>query len=185
MRIYLLVMMLPIFFSGCSDKDKDPLYLDASQPVEKRVNDLMNRMTLQEKVAQMSQYVGIEHMKAAEKDMTVEEMKKSHAKGFYPDLHSTELIEMTKQGLIGSFLHVITSEEANRLQSYAMQSRLKIPLLIGIDAIHGTGLYRGATIILLPSDRLQPSNRNWLKRLLARLLLKCVPPVPIGHLLPM
>ena len=64
MRIYLLVMMLPIFFSGCSDKDKDPLYLDASQPVEKRVNDLMNRMTLQEKVAQMSQYVGIEHMKA-------------------------------------------------------------------------------------------------------------------------
>lgn len=35
MRIYLLVMMLPIFFSGCSDKDKDPLYLDASQPVEK------------------------------------------------------------------------------------------------------------------------------------------------------
>ena len=79
MRIYLLVMMLPIFFSGCSDKDKDPLYLDASQPVEKRVNDLMNRMTLQEKVAQMSQYVGIEHMKAAEKDMTVEEMKKSHA----------------------------------------------------------------------------------------------------------
>lgn len=145
----------------------------------------MNRMTLQEKVAQMSQYVGIEHMKAAEKDMTVEEMKKSHAKGFYPDLHSTELIEMTKQGLIGSFLHVITSEEANRLQSYAMQSRLKIPLLIGIDAIHGTGLYRGATIILLPSDRLQPSNRNWLKKLLARLLLKCVPPVPIGHLLPM
>ena len=37
MRIYLLVMMLPIFFSACSDKNKDPLYLDASQPVEKRV----------------------------------------------------------------------------------------------------------------------------------------------------
>ena len=71
MRIYLLVMMLPIFFSACSDKNKDPLYLDASQPVEKRVNDLMNRMTLQEKVAQMSQYVGIEHMKVAEKYMTV------------------------------------------------------------------------------------------------------------------
>ncbi len=67
MRIYLLVMMLPIFFSGSSDKDKDPLYLDASQTCGERVNDLMNRMTLQEKVAQMSQYVGIEHMKAAEK----------------------------------------------------------------------------------------------------------------------
>jgi len=153
--------------------------------VEKRVNDLMNRMTLQEKVAQMSQYVGIEHMKAAEKDMTVEEMKKSHAKGFYPDLHSTELIEMTKQGLIGSFLHVITSEEANRLQSYAVHRALKSLYLSALMPFMVPDSTEELPFILLPSDRLQPSNRNWLKKLLARLLLKCVPPVPIGHLLPM
>jgi len=149
MKSYSLAFALLIALSGCSDS-KAPLYLDSSQPVEKRVDDLMSRMTLQEKVAQMSQYVGLEHMKAAEKDMTVEEMKKSHAKGFYPGLHSTELIGMTKQGLVGSFLHVTTSEEANRLQSYALESRLKIPVIIGIDAIHGTGLYRGATIYPTP-----------------------------------
>ena len=53
---------------------------------------------------------------------------------------------MTKKGMIGSFLHVITTKEANYLQSLALQSRLKIPVLIGIDAVHGNGLYRGSTI---------------------------------------
>lgn len=126
------------------------LYMDAKQPVEKRVKDLMKRMTLEEKVAQMSQFVGLEHMKKAEKEMTVEEMKKSHATGFYPGLHSSEVEEMTKKGMIGSFLHVVTYKEANYLQSLAMQSRLKIPVLIGIDAIHGNGLYHGATIYPTP-----------------------------------
>ncbi|NDV80472.1 beta-glucosidase [Bacteroides sp. 51] len=148
--MYVIASILTITLAGCSGKSKEPLYLDANQPVEKRVNDLLGRMTLQEKVAQMSQYVGIEHMKVAEKEMTLEEMKKSHAQGFYPNLHSSELIEMTKSGLIGSFLHVTTTKEANLLQSYAAESRLKIPVLIGIDAIHGTGLYRGATIYPTP-----------------------------------
>lgn len=126
------------------------VYLDARQPVEKRVKDLMKRMTLEEKVAQMSQYVGIEHMKKAEKEMTVEEMRKSHATGFYPNLHSSELEELTKKGMVGSFLHVVTWKEANYLQSLALQSRLKIPVLVGIDAIHGNGLYNGATIYPTP-----------------------------------
>lgn len=149
MRVTIMAIILSATAISCSQSDK-PLYLDATQPAEKRADDLLSRMTLQEKVAQMSQYVGIEHMKAAEKEMTLEEMKQSHAQGFYPNLHSSELVEMTKQGLIGSFLHVTTSREANQLQSYAAESRLKIPVLIGIDAIHGTGLYRGATIYSTP-----------------------------------
>ena len=68
--------------------------LSASQ--RRLVSVSYTHLDVYKRQAQMSQYVGIEHMKAAEKDMTVEEMKKSHAKGFYPDLHSTELIEMTK-----------------------------------------------------------------------------------------
>ncbi|MCD7937499.1 MAG: glycoside hydrolase family 3 C-terminal domain-containing protein [Tannerellaceae bacterium] len=143
-RILLSCTLACIILAGCTEKE--PLYLNPELPAEKRVQDLMKRMTLEEKVAQMSQYVGVEHMKAAEKEMTPEEMKESHAQGFYPGLHSSELIEMTRQGLIGSFLHVVTAKEANLLQSYAMESRLRIPVLIGIDAVHGTGLYHGATI---------------------------------------
>ncbi len=143
-------ILLLLLLAGCAREGDTPLYLDPQQPIEKRIEDLMKRMTLEEKVAQMSQYVGIEHMKTAEKEMTLEEMKQSHARGFYPNLHSSQLIELTKQGMVGSFLHVVTHEEANLLQSYALQSRLKIPALIGIDAIHGNGLYRGATLYPTP-----------------------------------
>ncbi|MGY8851224.1 MAG: hypothetical protein ACKVKX_10945, partial [Pseudomonadales bacterium] len=38
-----------------------PAYLDASLTAEQRVADLLPRMTLEEKVGQMCQYVGIDH----------------------------------------------------------------------------------------------------------------------------
>ena len=47
---------------GCSDH-ADPVYKDASQSVERRVEDLLSRMTLEEKVGQMCQYVGLNHMR--------------------------------------------------------------------------------------------------------------------------
>lgn len=127
-------------------KDKNPLYLDAKQPVEKRIDDLMRRMTLEEKVAQMNQYVGLEHMRSAEKDLTEEELKNNTARGFYPGLTSKDIAFMTEKGLVGSFLHVLTAEESNDLQKLAMKSRLRIPLLIGIDAIHGNAQVSGCTV---------------------------------------
>lgn len=147
--LLLTVTILTLADTAFAARKKLP-YQDSTQPVDVRVQDLLQRMSIEEKVAQMCQYVGIEHMKQTEKEMTLEEMKKSHAKGFYPNLHSTQVAEMTRQGLIGSFLHVITAKEANHLQSLARQSRLGIPLLIGIDAIHGNGLYEGATIYPSP-----------------------------------
>lgn len=150
MRKELIILLILATQLTFAQKEEKPIYLDAKQPVGVRVKDLLQRMTLEEKVAQMSQYVGIEHIKSSEKEMTVEEMKKSQATGFYPGLHPSDIVEMTKKGLIGSFLHVKTYQEANSLQALAAQSRLKIPLLIGIDAIHGNGLYRGATIYPTP-----------------------------------
>ena len=37
-------------------KDATPLYKDSSAPVEERVNDLLSRMTLEEKIMQLNQY---------------------------------------------------------------------------------------------------------------------------------
>ncbi|MEZ4987804.1 MAG: glycoside hydrolase family 3 N-terminal domain-containing protein [Saprospiraceae bacterium] len=65
-------------------------------------------------------------------------------------MHSDDVAQLASEGKIGSFLHVVTAEEANHLQQLAQQSRLQIPLLIGIDAIHGNGLYHGATIYPSP-----------------------------------
>ena len=98
----------------------------------------------------MNQFVGLEHMKKAEKDLSPEDMKKSDAQGFYKGVFSEDVKQMIINGQIGSFLHVITAEEANYLQQLANKSKLKIPLLIGIDAIHGNALYRGATVYPSP-----------------------------------
>lgn len=149
-RLSLLIFTLQPFILWANSVPQKPVYLDSSQPVQKRVENLMSLMTLEEKIAQMCQYVGLEHMRDAEKNITEEELLNGHARGFYKDLHSSGVERMVTRGEIGSFLHVLTPEEANHLQKLAEQSRLKIPLLIGIDAIHGNGLVSGSTIYPSP-----------------------------------
>ena len=136
-------------FLGFS-QNSSPIYLNPNASVENRVNDLMDRMTLEEKVYQMNQFVGLDHMRKAEKDLTEEELRSNDSQGFYKGLFSDDVAEMTRRGEIGSFLHVLTAEESNLLQELAAQSRLKIPLLIGIDAIHGNALVSGTTVYPSP-----------------------------------
>ena len=146
------VLQIILLFTSCFVFSQNSVYpyLDSDLDVTKRVEDLMSRMTLYEKACQMNQFVGLEHMKKAEKDLSPEDMKKSDAQGFYKGVFSEDVKQMIINGQIGSFLHVITAEEANYLQQLANKSKLKIPLLIGIDAIHGNALYRGATVYPSP-----------------------------------
>ena len=145
-------LQIILLFTSCFVFSQNSVYpyLDSDLDVTKRVEDLMNRMTLYEKACQMNQFVGLEHMKKAEKDLSPEDMKKSDAQGFYKGVFSEDVKQMIINGQIGSFLHVIKAEEANYLQQLANKSKLKIPLLIGIDAIHGNALYRGATVYPSP-----------------------------------
>ncbi|HDJ32601.1 MAG TPA: beta-glucosidase [Bacteroidetes bacterium] len=147
-----LVLAAISFLISCqNEKSITPAYQDPGLPVEQRVSDLLSRMSLEEKIGQMCQYVGIEHhMKQAERNMSKEELETSDSHGFYPGLHSSDIAAMIGKGQIGSFLHVFTAEEANRLQEMALNSRLKIPLLIGIDAIHGNAMVPGATVYPTP-----------------------------------
>lgn len=148
--LFILLLAFQPLVIRADGTPKKPLYLDPSQPVRQRVENLMSLMTLEEKIAQMCQYVGLEHMREAEKNITEDELLNGHARGFYKGLHSSGVERMVTRGEIGSFLHVLTLEEANHLQKLAEQSRLKIPLLIGIDAIHGNGLVSGSTIYPSP-----------------------------------
>ena len=144
-------LLLFIFYASFSlIAQNNPLYLDSNADIEDRLSDLMARMTLEEKVAQMCQYVGLEHMKKAEKSISAEELIGNDALGFYKNLHSSQVAQMVVDGKIGSFLHVKTAEESNYLQSLAEKSRLKIPLIIGIDAIHGNALVSGTTVYPTP-----------------------------------
>ena len=86
MRIFLFCFCL--LTSSCYAQKITPLYLDSNLSVNKRVDDLMSRMTLYEKACQLNQFVGIEHMKKAEKKLSSDDMKKSDAKGFYKEASS-------------------------------------------------------------------------------------------------
>ena len=145
---YTLIFFFFIFISSYAQEQ--PVYLNSSFSIEKRIDVLMSRMTIYEKACQMNQFVGIEHMKKAEKNLSVEDMKKSDTQGFYKGVFSEDVKQMIINGQVGSFLHVVTAEEANYLQKLAYKSDLKIPLLIGIDAIHGNALYNGATVYPSP-----------------------------------
>ena len=133
----IVIMISAAIASVSCTGDRNPVYLDPEAPVEKRVKDLLSRMTLEEKVGQMNQFVGLEHIRKNEASLTEEDLKNNTANAFYPGFNADSVADWTRQGLVGSFLHVLTVEEANYLQSLALQSRLAIPVIFGIDAIHG------------------------------------------------
>ena len=103
----------PLKIDGYSFRDLNKnnildVYEDHRLNSKIRTEDLLNKMTLEEKVAQMCQYVGLEHMKKAEKSISAEELIGNDALGFYKNLHSSQVAQMVVDGKIGSFLHVKT-----------------------------------------------------------------------------
>ena len=82
----------------------------SSPEIERKVDALLGQMTLEEKVGQLTQFAG----------------------------KSSQNIEMIKQGKVGSLLGVLGAKDANEVQRAAVEnSRLKIPLILGYDVIHG------------------------------------------------
>jgi beta-glucosidase len=83
--------------------------------IEQKIDKLLARMTLEEKLGQLQQLDG-------------------HADGRYREEH----IEMIRKGTLGSTLNVRGAKRTNELQRIAVnESRLKIPLLFAFDVIHG------------------------------------------------
>ena len=145
--------LLFIFFASFSlIAQNNPLYLDSNADVEDRLSDLMARMTLEEKVGQMCQYVGLEYLKKQKRNKRSSgDASKLNKDAFAMySLSESEIIQEIIDGKIGSFLHVLDPEEVNYLQGFTLQSSLKIPLIIGIDAIHGNAMVRGTTVYPSP-----------------------------------
>ncbi|RKR09590.1 beta-glucosidase [Flavobacterium sp. 90] len=95
------------------------LFATAQQEtIDQKVNALLKKMTIEEKIGQLNQYTGDNQ---ATGPITINPNKQSEI----------------KQGLIGSMLNIIGTKYTRQYQELAMQSRLKIPLLFGQDVIHG------------------------------------------------
>ncbi len=84
--------------------------LSTNPTIENRIESLIQQMTLDEKVGQLNQINGI----------------------------SDEIKLQVQQGKIGSILNIPGAKVTNEIQKIAVEeSRLKIPLIIGLDVIHG------------------------------------------------
>ena len=121
MRRKALICGLCLWGVACTllakDKKNLPLYKDAEAPIEKRVDDLLSRMTLEEKILQLNQYTMGRNNNV---NNIGEEVKKVPAE-------------------IGSLIYYDTNPTLrNNVQKKAMEeSRLGIPIIFGYDAIHG------------------------------------------------
>ncbi len=122
--------------ASCSAGD----WRDASLPAGKRASLLLKEMTLEEKIGQMCQYVGPCYV-PPDQGSPYKNIDASDE-----NLGNPQLAQRIREGKVGAFLHVLTGEEAHQLQVMAAESRLGIPLLLGIDAIHGNGLRMGCTV---------------------------------------
>lgn len=87
--------------------------------INKKVENLLSRMTLAEKIGQLNQYNGDWE---ATGPVTTEVGNK---------------MEEIRQGRVGAVLNIMGTDHVRAFQEAAMQSRLKIPLLFGQDVIHG------------------------------------------------
>lgn len=94
-------------------------YMDKSLTASERAEALLGLMTTEEKIAQMAQIS-------------------------YNVVSREEYERFQKLG-IGSFLHVL-GEDTEEIREKAKETRLKIPPIFGIDAIHGHCLLNGATV---------------------------------------
>lgn len=91
----------------------------ADKKLNERVDTLLGQMTLDEKIGQLTQYTGGSTITG-------------------PTGEKLDFDAMLAKGEIGSLFNVVGAKETNHYQHIAVdQSRLHIPLLFGLDVIHG------------------------------------------------
>lgn len=114
MKKSVLILAALLSVAACRD---NVVYKDSSAPVERRVEDLLSRMTLQEKVLQLSQYFV----------------------GDNDNVNNFGVVENDLPAEMGSLIYMSTSPKlANEIQRRAVEeTRLGIPVLMGYDVIHG------------------------------------------------
>ena len=105
-------------------------YQDSSLPVADRVEDLLSRLSLEEKAGQVTQYF---YFGSFAQDIQLEA---SEANQFQESPRRVEAA--LARGGAGSLLFVRDAVSANRLQRMAIEgNRHGIPVIFGFDVIHG------------------------------------------------
>jgi beta-glucosidase len=143
------ILLITVAFAHCvlcaSAQVKHQTDIDQNKTaIDQKVNSLLAKMTLEEKVGQMT-------------NLVVDVISKTDASGKITEPHEIDeqkLEERIWKDHIGSFQNVAGHaydrkhwfEIISAIQHVAMQDRLKIPALYGIDAIHGVTYTLGSTL---------------------------------------
>lgn len=116
------VLALSLIALGCTSAKQSSIPFKEQSPLERRVDSVLNLMTLEEKVGQMNQYNGFW-------EVTGPAPKDGQAALKYEHL---------KKGWVGAMLNVKGVKDVRALQKIAVEeTRLGIPVLFGYDVIHG------------------------------------------------
>ncbi len=89
-----------------------------AQDYRAKADSVLRLMTLEEKIGQLVQY-------SNDRNQTG------------PEIPNAGYVAEIRHGRVGSILNVVTPERARQYQEEALKSRLRIPLLFGLDVIHG------------------------------------------------
>ncbi|KAK4278604.1 hypothetical protein QN277_016432 [Acacia crassicarpa] len=107
----------------------DCVYKNPNEPIEARVKDLLSRMSLKEKIGQMTQIERRVATPSAITDFSIGSMLSCGGSGPFENAMASDWAEMV-----------------DGFQKSALESRLGIPLIYGIDAVHGNNSVYGSTI---------------------------------------
>jgi beta-glucosidase len=107
---YLLIISTGVSFAQSNGKSLNT--------IDQKVSRLLAQMTLEEKIGQLNQYT-------------------SDRLATGPIAPNSNKLNEIKEGKVGSMLNVRGAKDTRMLQEAALQSRLKIPMLFGLDVIHG------------------------------------------------
>ncbi|GAB4375446.1 MAG: glycoside hydrolase family 3 N-terminal domain-containing protein [Calditrichia bacterium] len=139
MKKAILLMLLPLFLFSASN----PSSTENESRLQEKIKGLINRMTLEEKVGQMTQ-------------LTIQSAAAQRGSAETPfKLDRKKLENLIVNYHVGSFLNVYDAalslqewrELITTIQDIATKkTRLGIPVLYGIDAIHGANYTREATL---------------------------------------
>ena len=123
-------------------------YRDATLPIEQRVEDLLSRMTVEEKAGQLVCLLGWDSYQITGKKVNVSQKFIKEQNDLYAGMYWAvfRADPWTKKTLANGLNPALAAEAANAMQRYALeQTRLGIPIFIAEEAPHGH-MAIGATV---------------------------------------
>lgn len=127
-KIIILAILFVLLLSFIVSGEQIPDYKNPELSIEERVEDLLSRMTLEEKIGQMAQaerrWISPEYVR----EFKIGSVLSGGGSSPYPN---------TPEAWVDMY---------NNFQSSALKTRLGIPLIYGVDSVHGHNNLKGATI---------------------------------------